>query len=279
MRGIDQAALWWPDYPKARDQRVELDDCELETMISSRQPTITVIGESLDAPACFWTDPDHIYLRVNWEKWCTVSHASPDHVAALCAAHFCRINHSMDDGISECTAPVYHIGELPRELFPPSPSNVAGKAYNGSKKKMAIDSLNERVLSDCDVMGLKHVMLEGEVVDFVVSGDDAAVLFAVYPEDEDFLARAREEEASEMTENAIPATILDTLVRQREIVQDMEPYSELHLAIIASIKTLASMRKNWSDELEEKSIALVAYPDFEDFQRQIFSSLQQSDDE
>ena len=279
MNGIDQAALWWPDYPKARDKRVELDDCELETMISNRQPTITVTGEPLDAPACFWTDPDHIYLRVNWEKWCTVSKASPDHVAALRAAHYCHINHSLDNEITDVTAPVYHIGELPRELFPPPPSNVASKADNDSKKKRAIASLNERVLYDCDVMGFTHVMLEGEVVDLAVYSDDAAVLFAVYPEDEDFVARAREEGASETTENAIPATILDTLVRQREIVQNTEPDAELHLAIIASMKTLASMRKNWSDELEEKAISLVAYPDFEDFQRQIFSSLQQSDDE
>ena len=76
MNGIDQAALWWPDYPKARDKRVELDDCELETMISNRQPTITVTGEPLDAPACFWTDPDHIYLRGRAPRRALLPHQS-----------------------------------------------------------------------------------------------------------------------------------------------------------------------------------------------------------
>ncbi len=53
----------------------------------------------------------------------------------------------------------------------------------------------ERVLDDCDVMGFTHVVLGEEIVDFVISSDEVAVLFTVYPEDEDFVACAREEEA------------------------------------------------------------------------------------
>lgn len=106
-----------PCYLNKKESKVAFADCELQTFMSDRRPGITVIDYSLESPACFWIDSSHVYLRVNWSQWCTVSLSSPNHIAALCATSYCRITHSQDNEISECLAPVFHIEELPRELF------------------------------------------------------------------------------------------------------------------------------------------------------------------
>ena len=106
-----------PCYLNKKESKVAFSDCELQTFMSDRRPGITVIDYSLESPACFWIDSSHVYLRVNWSQWCTVSLSSPNHIAALCATSYCRITHSQDNEISECLAPVFHIEELPRELF------------------------------------------------------------------------------------------------------------------------------------------------------------------
>ena len=266
--------FWRPEYPLAEDKKVELDDCELQTQIINKHPGITVIDYNLDSPACFWTDPEHVYLRVNWEKWCTVSLSSPDQVAALRAAPFCHVVNSVDNVLTEVTAPVYHISELPRELFCKDTVNLTGPLAEPSKKFKAIVSLLKRIPDDIGVTGSKQVSFEGLTMDLYVSSDDIVLIFAVYPDDEDYLACPRDDEEESLSgiENRIPAAKMDLLVKQRESINNLDTGCDLRLAIIASSQTLASMREVWADELEEKQIDLVEYSEFEEFLLEVFSS-------
>ena len=119
MNGSAPESAWRPRYPRRKEESVRLVDCELQTFASDRRPGISVVDVELDRPACFWIAPEHVYLRANWGLWCTVALSNPDHVSALCAARRCRIAHSMDNTLRELTAPVFHVEELPRELFAP----------------------------------------------------------------------------------------------------------------------------------------------------------------
>ena len=264
--------FWRPKYPLTEEKKIELVDCELQTQILDKHPGINVIDYRLDSPACFWTDPEHVYLRVNWGQWCTISMSSPEQVAALRAAPFCHVINSVDNVIKDVTAPVYHIGKLPRELFCDTPEITTVTLAKPHKKDKAIASLSKRIPVDVDAMGFTHVSFEGLTLDFVVSSDDLAIIFAVYPDDEDYLACPRDDEGESLSEidNMIPATKMDLLVKQCEILHKMEEDCNLRLAIIASSQTLASMRKVWADELKEKQIELVEYPEYEEMLRRHF---------
>lgn len=149
-----------------------------------------------------------------------------------------------------------------------------------SPKAAAIQMLVNSIPADMDSMAFKNVKLEDELIDFVVSSDDVAVLFAVYPEENDYVAvtRASEVNITSLDDNELSATRLDALVKQREILHKMETDAELHLAIIASSATLESMRSAWPDELMEKEIELVGYADFESFLKKYFQMLDNDSD-
>lgn len=148
------------------------------------------------------------------------------------------------------------------------------------KKQRTIDELTRRVPPDIDAMAFKHVNLEGENIDFVVSSDSVAVLFAVYPEEINFSACPRgngNEKSDSMAPNGISPAKLDMLEKQRESLQKMEPDSELHLAVIAGTQTLESMRVAWKNDLEEKGIELVEYADFENHLRKYLPLVEEKD--
>lgn len=150
----------------------------------------------------------------------------------------------------------------PTQDTPPHQDTPAGQ------KQRTINMLESRVPSDIDAMAFKHVHLEGENIDLVVSSDSVAVLFAVYPEEDNFVACPRgngNETSDSMGPNRISLAKLDILEKQRESLLKMEPDSELHLAVIASTQTLESMRVAWKSDLEEKRIELVEYADFENY--------------
>lgn len=136
---------------------------------------------------------------------------------------------------------------------------------NADAKASAINALVERVAKseDIDAVGFKAVSLDGVAIDLVVSSDCDAVIFGVYPEDSDYVALPRGKWKETTAANELSATKLDVLAVQREVVHDMEKDAEIHLAIIASAKTLSSMRSAWGEELQEKGIELVGYKDFE----------------
>ncbi len=88
---VPSVTAWHPEFPDPLDEKVDFLDCELDTYISDRRPGITAQDYSVEAPAVFWTDSSHIYARLNWKQWVSVSVSSPEHVAVICAARYCRI--------------------------------------------------------------------------------------------------------------------------------------------------------------------------------------------
>lgn len=276
IRDDSSTAFWRPSYPIGRDEEVSFADCELQTFISDRRPGITVMDYPLESPACFWIDSSHVYLRVNWGQWCTVSLSSPNHVTALCAARYCRITHSQNNEIRECLAPVFHIKELPRELFKSEFGNESREQGNEtSKKQISISKLQTRILPDMEAMAFTHVAIESELLDFVLSSDDVAFVFDVYPEDEDYAAApiGDEDAASDLNATVISAKRLDKLMKQVNALKEIADGAVVHAAIIASENTLESMRNAWKDKLDEMNVFLVDYRDFEDFQRWHFTPM------
>lgn len=270
---------WHPSYPEPKDRQVEMVHCTTQTYISDRRPVITISDHPFENPACFWIDPSHIYARLNWREWCAVEPSSPNVAAAICASHHCQMSQFQDNELKDMSAPVYHVAELPPELFLPVTRERFSEETFAERKRKAISSLVDIIPDDMDAMGFRHVSLEGFIVDLVVSSDDLAVLFAVYPEDADCSAAqpgtGRKNMESEPLE--IPSTVLDELVRYRAILGKLEPHAELHAAIIAGSDTLESMRNHWASELEEKRIELVEYPDFVEYLQAHFPTCDDED--
>ena len=130
-------------------------------------------------------------------------------------------------------------------------------------------------------MSFHHVCLDGETMDLVVSGDDVAIAFAVYPEDEDYAAcpRRKKKAATEPGVLELPTSVMDDLVRWRAALVKMESSADVLLAIIAGSQTLESMRSHWRRELAQKGIELVEYPDYRDFLGKHFDRLPGLDDD
>lgn len=272
---------WRPAYPSPNDERVELQDCELQTFVSNGHPGVFVPDHQLDAPACFWIDANHVYVRLNWGKWATVSLSNPSHVAAMCAAPYCQITHSLNGESRDLTAPVHHIAGLPAALFTSADGKPGCARASGMEKDLAISALADSIPSDLDAMAFRHVRLDGEDLDLVVSNDELAVVFAVYPEDEDHVAcpRMARKESTGTEPCGIPATLLDDLVGQRAKLCEMGSDATISLAIVASTETLENMRNAWGEELEDKEIELVEYQEFEIFLRAHFPPVDEDDEE
>lgn len=147
-------------------------------------------------------------------------------------------------------------------------------------KRSTIDRLERQVPAEIDAMPFKNVNIDDEIIDFVVSSENIAILFAVYPEEDNFVACPRgngNETSDSMGPNRISLAKLDILEKQRESLLKMEPDSELHLAVIASTQTLESMRVAWKSDLEEKRIELVEYADFENYLRKYLPLVEEKD--
>lgn len=277
---------WKPDYPGPKDRRVQMEDGDLQTYISDMRPVISLSGKKADHPACFWIDREHIYLRLDWALWHPVETSNLQFASALCGAYYCRILLATNDGVKEMVAPVFHVAELPPELFArqekasaaDGDSDMDSEESPFSSKREAIFALSQSIPDDLDAMAFRYVSLDGLPIDLVVSSDEKAVIFAVFPENEDLVACPPGAETEFPESSAISVTCLDRLVRQRETLSKMEPNAQSRLAIIAGEATLESMRAFWADELAEREIELVDYSGYEDFLRRHFPSLDDEDD-
>ena len=241
---------WSPDYPGKNDKRVELSDLEMQTFISDKRPGISVIDYPLESPACFWIDSKHVYLRVNWSQWCTVSLSSPDHLAAICASHYYRITHSANNELSDVTAPVYHIAELPREILvldsgketvaegPSESMAVPGEYAQCLGKVMKIVRMNLPALS-----AFPDLTFDGDHAAIAVSNDSLAVLMDVLPEDRDFVfapdtGKNRHNPMNRWTSNVVSLDFVSKLERLKAWLKDAEPDSEVKIGLVANKNTL-----------------------------------------
>ena len=261
MNESDPAPQWSPDYPDKRDKRVELSDFELQTFISDKRPGISVIDYPLESPACFWIDSQHVYLRVNWSQWCTVSLSSADHVAAICASHYCRITHSDNNELSDVTAPVYHIAELPCEIL--APESVKETIVEGPKESMAVPGEYAECLDKvAKIVGAKFptlsvfpsVKFDGDYAAIAVSSDSLAVLMDVLPEDRDFVfapdtGKNRHNPMNRWTSNVVSLDFVTKLKRLQVWLKDAEPDCEIKIGLVANKNTLDELLGFADDDL------------------------------
>ena len=282
MNETSPVAAWSPDYPDKRDKRVGLSDLELQTFISDKRPGISVVDYPLESPACFWIDSKHVYLRVNWSQWCTVSLSSPDHVAAICSSHYCRITHSANNELSDVTAPVYHIAELPREVVVPE-SEKEGPESEEVSESMAVpgeyaeclDKVVKIVNANFPQLSVYHdVQFDGDHAAIAVSNDSLAVLMDVLPEDRDFIfapdtGKNRHNPMNRWTSNVVSLDFVSKLERLQAWLKGAEPDCEVKIGLVANKNTLDEFLA-FADKVDLAEFNLFTYENLADGLGELF---------
>ena len=277
MEHLVTGDFWQPTYPKAQNQKIEFSEEILQTMVVNERAGLSVNNVPLDSPACFCTASGDLYARLNWGHWCMVSKSNPKHVAAIRAAHYCRITLSLNNEIKDFVAPVFHVRELPRELF-----GSSADPFRARRKKAAIAELKCSMPEGVDAMAFTGVVLDNEKLDLVVSSDDDSIVFKVFPEDDvlSALPIGVKQEGAGTSANGIASDLLDNLVRQRGAIEkEGGPDTTVRAAIIAGPDTLSSMRDTWNDELVKRDIDLVVFSDFANYVKKHMPLLEEEGEE
>lgn len=256
------ATPWCPAYPDPLDEVVEFLDLEFETYISDRRPGITVQNYSVEDSAVFWTDSSHIYLRLNWKQWGTVSVSTPEHVAAICAARYCRITSSLDNVIKDDTAPVYRVETLPREIFFSAEEKAANEAESSEANPTEFAESQMRVIeilqtAEGGTSVFPSVMMDGNYAAVTISTESFAVLMDILPEGRDFTFCPRTGDPPHHPLNrggsdVISLDFVDELKRIRDILKSSEGgEAEVKIGLVANWNTLYNLR----DIADEETLA------------------------
>lgn len=275
------ATPWHPAFPDPMDEKVEFLDFELETYISDRRPGITAQDYSIEDPAVFWTDSSHIYVRLNWKQWVSVSISTPEHVAAICAARYCRITSSMNNVIKDDTAPVYRIETLPYEIF----FTAAEKAENevescvGGAKEFAESQM--RVIdilqtTGRDISVFPNVGIDGDHAAVAISHDNFAVLLDVLPEGRDFTfcpstGTNQHNPMNRWETDVVSLDFFDKLKRIRDSLTSADENSEVKLGLVANWNTLWNLREI-ADEETLAELNLFTYDSLEEGIKDLLAS-------
>ena len=273
---------WRPEFPDPLDEKVEFRDLEFDTYISDRRPGITANDYLVDAPAVFWTDPGHVYARLNWKQWVSVSVSSPEHVAAICAARYCRITSSRNNVIKDDTAPVYRVEALPREIFflEEEASAVGGKSSVAGSKEFAESQM--RVIDILQTVGegtsvFPNVEIDGDHAAVAISTDGLAVLMDILPEGRDFMfcpstGANQHNPMNRWETDVVSLDFLEALRRLGETLQRAEGGdAEVKLGLVANWNTLDNFREI-VDEETLAGICLFTYDSLADGVKKMFSS-------
>lgn len=289
MNETSPVATWSPDYPCKMDQRVGLSDLELQTFISDKRPGISVVDYPLESPACFWIDSKHVYLRVNWSQWCTVSLSSPDHVAAICSSHYCRITHSANNELSDVTAPVYHIAELPREILTPESGKVSDSEESSESLAVpgeyaqCLDKVVKIVNANFPELSVFHdVKFDGDNAAIAVSNDSLAVLMDVLPEDRDFVfapdtGKNRHNPMNRWTSNVVSLDFFSKLERLQAWLKNAEPDCDIKIGVVANESTLNRLRV-FADEDNLDGFNMFTYENLTDGLGELFKEYAENGD-
>ena len=273
---------WHPEYPDPVDEVVEFLDLEFETYISDRRPGITAQDYNIEDPAVFWIDSSHIYVRLNWKQWVSVSVSTPEHVAAICAARYCRITSSLNNVIKDDTAPVYRIETLPYEIF----FSAEEKAAAGEKPCVAgakeFTESQMRVIEILQTVGegtsvFPSVNIDGDHAAVAISTDRLAVLMDILPEGRDFTfcPRTGTDQHNPMNRwetDVVSLDFFDKLDRLRNTLKRSEGGdAEVKLGLVANWNTLWNLREI-ADEETLAELNLFTYDSLEDGIKELFAS-------
>jgi len=272
---------WHPEYPDPVDEKVEFLDLELETYISDRRPGITAQNSNVEDPAVFWIDSNHIYLRLNWKQWGAVSVSTPEHVAAICAARYCRITSSMDNVIKDDTAPVYRVETLPREIFfsaeekaaNEAKSCVAGSAEFAESQRQVIEIL-QTVGGDTSVF--PSVEIGGDHAAVAISNETFAVLLDILPEGHDFTfcPRTGTNQHNPMNRwetDVVSLDFVDALKRLGDTLKSSEGEDAgIKIGLVANWNTLDNFREI-ADEETLAELNLFTYDSLAEGVKELFA--------
>lgn len=276
------ATAWHPEFPDPLDEKVEFLDFELETYVSDRRPGITANDYSIDSPAVFWTDPGHVYARLNWKQWVSVSVSSPEHVAAICAARHCRITSSRNNVIKDDTAPVYHVESLPREIFfsTEEAAAIGLKSSVAGSKEFAESQM--RVIEILQTVGegtsvFPNVEIDGDNAAVAISTDSLAVLMDVLPEGLDFTfcpstGTNLHNPMNRWETDVVSLDFLDKLNRLRDALENAQGGGgKVKTGLVANWNTLCNFREI-ADEETLAELNLFTYDSLADCIKDMFSS-------
>ena len=275
------APPWRPEFPDPVDEKVEFLDCELETYISDRRPGITAQGYAIDAPAVFWVDSSHLYARLNWKQWFPISASSPENVAAICAARYCRITSSMNNVIRDDMAPVYRVEALPREIFFSAEEKTAGDAETCVAGPKEFAESQMRVIEILQTVGegtsvFPSVQIDGDNAAVAIANGDLAVLMDILPEGVDFTfcpstGTNRHNPMNRWETDVVSLDFLDALKRLRDTLKSNDEDSGVEIGLVANWNTLDNFREIADEEILAE-LNLFTYDSLAESVKALFAS-------
>jgi len=279
---------WRPEFPGPSDEKVEFSDCELETYISNRCPGITAQDYSVDAPAVFWIDSSRLYARLNWKQWVSVSVASPEHVAAICAARYCCITSSVNNVVKTEMAPVYRVEALPREILFLAEEKTADDEENCVAGTKEFAESQRRVIEILKTVGgdssvFPDVKMDGDHAAVAISIDNCAVMLDILPEGQDFTfgpstGTNQHNPMNRWETDVVSLDFLVTLKRLRDKLKRAEGGdAEINLGLVANWNTLENFREIADEETLEE-LNLFTYDSLAEGVKELFASYDKDED-
>lgn len=278
-----QKGPWIPRFPKSKIRPVRLhEDGEAFTIVADRRIGIRIDDGTIEKPAVFWIDEEHVYCRVNWAHWFPVRVSEPGHFRMLKRSRQCTLRQLQSDAQDprECQARVYRVAALPDNLFAPKgqepdggPDGLDGERMRNTTIRYLLNEIDEAGLDE--LMGVDHMELPGvPQLDLVVTSEGKNVLFAVYPPEMDSGSETawdcEPEEDDSLYENIPFQKTVQRLVQQRKALRKFDRDAEVVLAIYDYPPVLERLRRFWQAELDAQGIELVSEMDFVSFLRKQF---------
>ena len=290
---------WRPEYPESKDVRVQMRYCEFETFISDGRPGINVTDYPVEAPACFWIDHEHVYLRTNWSMWGSISQFSPEQVVAICNSHYCRIVYSIDGKIGECSAPVYRIAELPEKLFNYSKNdelNSNNDELNSNNDELNNDSNSdsddstddksefqqcvdkiEKIIKGTGLSVFTLCKLGDDCAPVVISDAKHAIIMDILPEDRNFIFSApdgekRHKEIGNWPTHIVSLDFIEQLRNMKKSLAELEPDAIIDIGFLANGNTIEALQRYFNMDSEDISdLNLFSYDSLGEKLESLFS--------
>ena len=266
--------FWRPRDPGSGGGKVQFRDSELTACLLDKKPLILAERETVEDPACFWIDHEHVYLRINWAKWAAVSLDNPELADALCRSRHCRVSTALNKG---CIAPVYHVAALPEELFGPARGRGAPASRVEDQYRQCLLTLLEAVESLPRNVGVyEHVKLGDDMPTFVVKDDRRTLILDVLPDNLtpiDFTSAGGGKNHRLMDEwetGLISLDFIEGLRRMRQFLAGTEPDSAVRAGFLADTLTVAVLLTLREPE-EIADIKLLTYKNLKSDLRAFFA--------
>ncbi len=141
---MTQTNFWTPVFPKQEmETLISLRNQTATMSMSGRQVIIAIIDDvEHDSPACFWVNPNEVYLRMNWCSWYKVSTDNTEITAALGQRNAATLTYVVNNVQREYSMPVYRIDHLPENIFAESISEGTVRSAIDRKFPVFITDLN-----------------------------------------------------------------------------------------------------------------------------------------